>query len=326
MGAGRGVRAVLALIILGAASVPAQAGVVLDRVKATGTLRCAAVARPGLFDPQEDGAATGLFVELCRAVGTAVAGPAVRVQTDELDAGPSFEAVRTGREDLVFLTGGEIVDHGLAGALLPGAPVFFAQSLLMVGAGSSAMHPTDLADKPICFLQGDPSERHLEAWVAAHRLAIVRMPYQEPDEMNDAFDAGRCEAVAGEATALAALRREGGARRSHGRILPDPLATTPLLAATGTQDAVWSARVAWVLASLEAADRQPGPSAPGGTANLPIGDLDGLQPGWQAALRANSGSYAALLARTVGGSGLNLPAGPNASVAAGGLLAPPTAD
>ena len=68
----------------------------------------------------------------------------------------------------------------------------------------------DLAGQPICFLQGEASHRHLEAYFAARRLPFVRMGYQEPDELYDAFAAGACAAYAGEATRLARQRR--GAR------------------------------------------------------------------------------------------------------------------
>lgn len=147
--------------------------------------------------------------------------------------------------------------------------------------------------------------------------------------MDDAFDAGRCAAVAGAATELADLRRDGGPTRRGARLLDEPLATVPILLATGTGDARWSAVAAWTVATLQAADRPTTAWAAGGLDALPLdGPALGLAPDWQRAVLAATGSYAAILRRTLGeGSTLRLTAGPDALAAGrGGLLTPPTVE
>lgn len=325
IGRGRFAAAILLPLTL---AVPAQAGPVLDRVKATRTIHCGATERPGLLDRAEDGAMSGLLVDLCRAVGTAAAGSGVTVDAHAYYADETFDAVRKGSDDLFFLTGAEMVEQKLAGAILPGPPVFFETSAVMVPDGSPARGLADLAGAPVCFMQGEPAHHHLEAAFAARHLPFVRMGYQEPIEMDDAFDAGRCTAVAGAATELAAIRLDGGPTRRSARLLAEPLAATPILLATGTADARWSAVAAWTLATLQAVDRPTVDWTAGGLAALPLESAaPGLAPGWQSQVLAATGSYAAVLRRTVGeGSPLRLPAGPNASGARGGLMSAPTAD
>ena len=308
----------------------ARAGPVLDRVRAEKTMHCGGVERPGLAEQGEDGAITGLLVDLCRAVGVAAVGPDVRVVFDLFDADATFEAVRAGREDVAFLTGAEIVDHRLAGALVPGPPVFFETSALLVMPGLKAATPADLAGEPICFGQDGPTQIRLEAWYSQRHLSFIRMGYQEPSEMNDAFDAKKCHAVAGEITELAAIRRDGGPTRRGGRLLPEAIATQPILATTGMADAGWSAVVAWSIAVLQDADRPTRPWAAGGADALPIdaqATALGLRPGWQAGMLRAVGTYGTLLRRDLGeGSDLKIEPGPSALVEQGGLLAPPAAD
>jgi general L-amino acid transport system substrate-binding protein len=269
-----------------------------------------------------------LLVDLCRAIGVAAAGSSVKVEMTVLESDASFEAARAGRDEVVFLSGGEIAAEKLAGALTPGPPAFYETIALMVPGASTATRPADLAGEPICFLQGDDSHRALEDFFAARRLAFVRMGFQEEEELYDAFDSGHCRALAGEATTLAEARREGENRRRGARLLAEPLATFPILAATSANDGAWSALVFWTLEALVAADRPQRPWSAGGLAALPIdASALGLAPDRLRDALTASGGYAAIFERHLGeASPLALPLGANARVDEGGLMAPPYAE
>ena len=317
-----------ALAVIAGFAATARAGPVLDRVKAAGAIRCGAVARPGLLMPSHDGAESGLLVDLCRAIGVAAAGASVETFVSVYDSDKAFDAVREGRDDVFFLSGGEIVDQTLAGFLVPGPPVFHETTALMVAGDSTVERPTDLAGRPICFLQGGATHRHLEAYFAARRLSFQRMGYQEEDELHDAFDARQCPAWAAEVTTLAEVRLEGGRTLRSGRILSEPLASYPIIAATGTSDGGWSALVFWTISTLIDADRPDRDWAAGGLDSLPIATAPlGIAAGWRAAVVSTTGSYEAMFRRNVGkGSPLDIPVGPNALPADGGLMTPPFAE
>jgi general L-amino acid transport system substrate-binding protein len=306
----------------------ASASPVLDRVKAGGVIRCGAVARPGLLETNRDGAPHGLLVDLCRAIGVAAAGPSVAVRMARYDADDSYDSVRSGRDDVFFLSGSEIIDQKLAGRVLPGPAVFFETSALMVVDRSPVQRPADLAGQAICFLQGDVSHRHLEAFFAARRLSFIRMGFQEEVELYDAFDAQACHAMAGEATTLADVRRQGGDNRRGGRILAEPLASFPILAATDARDGEWSSLVFWTVATLIDVDRPRQDWAAGGLDSLPLDSAGlGLAPEWQKTVLAATGGYADMVRLNLGeASPLKLPAGPNALAGAGGLMTPPFAE
>jgi len=305
----------------------ATAGATLDRIRAAGVVRCGAAPRPGLFAETARGA-EGLLVDLCRAIGVAAAGLSVKVEMNAYDSEASFEAVRAGRDDVVFLSGGEIVGEKLAGAVAPGPPVFHQTIALMVPRAAAAARPADLAGQAICFLQGDASHRALEAYFAERRLSFVRMPFQEEEELYDAFDAGHCRALVGEATTLALVRLAGANNRRGARILGEPLASFPILVTTSPGDGAWSALVFWTVDALIAADRPRREWSAGGLDALPIdAAVLGLAPDRLRDALAATGGYAAIFRRHVGeDSPLALPFGANAPIEQGGLMAPPYAE
>ncbi len=274
-------------------------------------VRCGAAIRPGLAFPAPDRTWRGLEVDLCRAAAVAVLGTDARIEFRS--AGPA----RAGADDIVFLTASETLAEHLLPALLPGPPVFFLTSGVLVPDGSPAQHLADLRAKTICAEPGTGPERSLLAWQSAHGVPMHFFMFQESDEMLDALYAGRCDAVAHETPSLAAIRLQAGQDGHPARLLPEPLAAAPVLAMTPRADADWAAVVAWTVATLQQPD----------AAALPLaGKALGLPEGWQAAALAG-GSYAELYERELGaGSPLGLPRGLNAPWTQGGLLCPPVSE
>jgi general L-amino acid transport system substrate-binding protein len=194
----------------------------------------------------------------------------------------------------------------------------------MVHGDSAVRRLNDLGGKSICFYQGDNAHRHLEGWMAAHRLSFVRMGYMEYGELHDAFYARICESQVGEGGDLASVRREENAEKSN-RILAEPLATFPVFAATPASDPQWSAIVAWAIYALQRAELAASPWAASGLDSLGVdGQELGLADDWLKRVIGAAGSYANIYARNLGdASPLKLPRGPNALTEAGGLFVTP---
>ena len=303
----------------------AQAGAVIERIKAQNLIRCGGAPRPGLVGVAPDGRAFGLYLDVCRAIGAALLGADGRIEFQQYDSDKAHRAAREGAVDVSFLSGSEIVEAGLADRVVPGPAIYFASTAVMVAGASPVRHVGDLAGKTICFPQGANSHRHLEAWFAQAKLDFTRMGYQEDVEMFDAYAARQCEGLAGESTVLAAVRRAGAARALDSRILPEPLAVFPIVAATPTSDAQWSAIVAWAVYSLQRADVAGAAWAAGGLESLPLRAPElGLADDWQARVVGAAGAYGDIFRRNLGeDSPLKLPRGPNAPMLQGGLFAPP---
>ncbi len=304
---------------------PAQAGPIVDRIKADGVIRCGGVSRPGLVGQSPDRhEAAGLYLDLCRAIGAALLGPEDRIEFHPYDFDKAFDRVRGGADDLSFLDGSEILEQKLAGKTTPGPPVVFVSTAAMVREHSPAKSLADLAGKSVCFYQGSNAHRNLEAWMAAHKLDFIRMGYMEYGELYDAYRRRRLRG-SGRRGRRPRRRALVDGKTPPSRILPEPLETFPVLAVTPASDPQWSAIVAWAIYALERAELPARPWVADGLGSLPIAGQDlGLAPGWQARVVGAAGTYAEIYARNLGErSRLKLPRGPNAPVEAGGLFVTP---
>lgn len=302
----------------------AVAGPVLDRVKASGSVACAAEQRPGFAERSEAGPITGLAADLCRAISVAVLGPEGRSAFTVLDSAGGFDSVRDDRQDVVFLSAGTMAAERLVGRLLVGPPAFIETESLMVPEASPVGTPRDLAGRSVCFMIGSGAQRAMEAAFERDGVDVMRLGFEENVEMRDAYNVGRCQAVAAEATVLGEMRRDGGIHALKSRIVDAPLALDPVDLATGLNDARWSAITFATLETLVAGALPS--SGYTGAAAAPLADAAtplGFRAGWYGDVTHLVGTYADLWRRNLGAeSRLKLPPGPNAPWPAGLLLPP----
>jgi hypothetical protein len=188
-------------------------------------LTCGAVIRPGIAELGEDGVWRGTAVDVCRSVAASRSGPGAPVAFHSYNSLSDLRAAAKDR--LAFLSGQELAQAGMAGG--PVAAV--DRQVLVVRDTSTLATPSDLSGRIVCFIIGTRAESALNRWSAGAQVPIDRLAFQEPIEMQDAFDSGKCAAVATDS-----------AERPHGR--PSRVLGTieqqPILAATsdGT-DAAW---------------------------------------------------------------------------------------
>jgi general L-amino acid transport system substrate-binding protein len=303
----------------------AKAGSVVDRVKARGIVRCGSVERPGLASVAGKEVWAGLNVDVCHAIAAAVLGSPDRIEYHVYETPNQFDAVRNQEDDVYFLTGSEIDEQKLAGKVVPGPAVFVESHTVMVPSNSAAHNVGDLAGNTICFMIGSLTERSINAYFDALHKNLLRMPYSEDVEMNDAYNVQRCNAIAGETTTLAVTRLDSGVNRLASRFLPEPLSVFPVIVATGTNDAQWSAIVAWTVDTLISAERPETRWYAGGAGAMPVAAPElGLDKGWQRRVLAAVGNYGDIFERHLGkGSRLKLDRGLNANQFRGGLLLSP---
>ncbi|MBH8572300.1 hypothetical protein I8752_04485 [Nostocaceae cyanobacterium CENA369] len=303
----------------------AQAGSVIKRVKARNVVRCGSVERAGLATEAESGGWSGLNVDICHAIAAAVLGSADRIEYHKYETPKDFDAVRNQQDDVYFLTGSEIYEQKLAGKLVPGPTVFVESHAVMVASNLAAHHVSDLAGDSICFMIGSSVERSLTAYFGALHKNWFRRAFSEDGEMIDTYNVQNCHAIADEITTLANIRLDQGVNRLSSRILPEPLMTFPVIAATGTADAQWSAIVAWTVHTLIDAERPETQWYAGGVEAMPISASElGLDQKWQSRVLASVGNYGDIFDRHLGkGSPLKLERGLNANYFHRGLLLSP---
>ncbi|MDF5711764.1 MAG: hypothetical protein PUP90_32355 [Nostoc sp. S4] len=303
----------------------AQAGSVIERVKTRNVVRCGSVERTGLASEAKPGVWSGLNVDICRAIAAAVLGSSERIEYHQYETPKDFDAVRNQQDDVYFLTGSEIAEQKLAGKLVPGPTVFIESNAVMVASTSAVHHVNDLAGDSICFMIGSSVERSLTAYFDALHKNWFRRAFSEDGEMIDTYNVQNCHAIAGEITTLANIRLDPGVNQLLSRILPESLTTFPVIAATGTEDAQWSAIVGWTVDTLINAQRVQTQWYAGGAGAMPISAPElGLDKEWQRRVLASVGNYGDIFNRNLGkGSLLKLDQGLNANYLRGGLLLGP---
>jgi general L-amino acid transport system substrate-binding protein len=197
---------------------------------------------------------------------------------------------------------------------------------LLVPASSAAARIADLAGKKVCVEPGTPADRALVRAFARRGIALREHPFQESDEMRQAYGTGNCDALAGPLTTLANVRSDPNEGRPADRILPELLADDPIFAATGG-DARWSRIVWWtfsVLVDAEEAGISGGDAAR--AAAIPgvpplAGRQLGLAPGWARDALAAGGNYGEIFERDLGAaSRLKLTRGDDALWSSGGSI------
>lgn len=311
----------ISCVLLLSVTVSARAAGAIDKIRAEGTLHCGAVERPGIAEVSPTGGPMGVAVDLCRALAIAVLGPSGRVSFSLYDAPHSYDGIRRGRDALAFLTGGEIASQNLGRFVLPGPAILISAVGIMVPETSPIRGLADLAGQPVCLMIGSRAQRALEGTAARLHLVLSRLTFEEDVEMLDAYNAGNCGAVVGEATYLADMRRNSGVRHLASRLLPEILAADPIIAVTPLADGAWAADVAWVIDALLLSDAPADAWAPKAADGVPVQHPAGLRPGWRADVTAGVGSYGVIIRRNLTDL-RGLAPGPNALWPSGVLLPP----
>ena len=242
----RGLALAVCLVLLAPGVAAARAGT-LDRVRRDGVLRCGAEPRSGVAEDR-GGALGGVAVDLCRAIAASAAGPRAKIAFRLYDSARAFDAVRDGGDAVFFLSPDAIADQSLAASIIAGPPVFTVRLSLLAAQDSTARSPRDLAGSAVCFMVASDAERALDAAFRGWGRDFVHMAFQEEDEMRDAYAVGHCAAMAGEEAELSRLTAPQGVDNLASRVLPQPLATFPVIVATHAGDGAWAALVRGVAA------------------------------------------------------------------------------
>lgn len=316
----------------------AEAGDVLSRIRAAGTLRCGVVAEPEDWNKVQLHGNMAVFDgEICRALGAALFGrdKAVAISSFNVEE-EALQAVHAGKIDVaVGVTPN--VSARARNQVQYSPPLFFDTLSVIVHRVFNIKTFADLAGKKLCAVDGTDSEALTEWALAARHIKFIPFMFQEQGEMEDGLLTKHCQALAAPLSKLGQMRATYGARLADTAILPDALALLPLNAAYATTDPDFAAIVDATVAALAQAEEAgftmanaAGWKDDGNVAHERLAGIDpsaanalGLPKDWVLRMVAIVGNYGEIYDRTVGtASPLGLPRGLNALWTNGGLLAP----
>lgn len=117
------------------------------------------------------------------------------------------------------------------------------QGFLVANAAKVA-HVPDLQGAAICVQAGTDTQAGLQDYFARNGLQFEPVTFENPEQMKDAFTAGRCDAMTSDSTQLVAIRSTMQ-RPAEYRLLPEIVTKEPLTPAVRSGDEQWANVVRW---------------------------------------------------------------------------------
>ena len=222
----------------------------LATVKARGVLRCgASAALEGFGEIDAQGRWSGFDIDFCRAVAAAIFGDASKVEFVPLMAKDRFQAIETGKVDLLnhntTWTLSREANHNL---LFAGVTYYDGQGFL-VRRSLGITSALNLSSDAVCVQQDTTTELNLADFFRQRGLKYQPKVFPSADEVEDAYRKGLCGAYTTDASALFVMRA-GLPNPDDNVILPEIIAKEPLGPSVRQGDDRWFSIVRWTLIAM----------------------------------------------------------------------------
>jgi general L-amino acid transport system substrate-binding protein len=188
-------------------STGAMAGKDLDAIKARGQLLCGVgTGTAGFMLPDSQGRWTGLNVDVCRAVATAILGDPTKVRYVGLTSQQRFTALQSGEVDLLANNTTITLTRDTALGLDFTAVTYYDGQGFMVPKKLGVKTAKELNGSTVCVAPGTTTELNLADYFRANKMSFKPVVIEKVDEIRAAFFSGRCDVYTTDASALAATR------------------------------------------------------------------------------------------------------------------------
>jgi general L-amino acid transport system substrate-binding protein len=229
----------------------AQAGATLDGVKSKGFIQCGVNSSglPGFATVDSSNNWSGLDIDLCRAVAAALLGDATKVKYTPLNAKERFTALQSGEIDVLSRnTTWTSSRESALGLNFTGVNYYDGQGFMAkksLGVNSAL----ELDGASVCVQAGTTTELNLTDYFRANNMKYNPVVYENNDEVNKAYEAGRCDVLTTDQSGLYATRVKMANADDH-VILPEVISKEPLGPAVRQGDDEWADVVRWTLFAM----------------------------------------------------------------------------
>ena len=321
-----------------AAEAPEFASPTLAAVKRRGRLNCGVhEGLVGFAYTDNRGQWRGFDVDFCRALASAVLGDANAVRFVPLTNSQRFEALRSGRVDVLWrTTSWTLAREAQEGVRFAGVNYYDGQGF-MVRRSLDLASATELNGARICVQRSSTSELNVADWFRSRGIEYRPVVLPNEEAAREAYAREDCDAFSADISALAAARTLLSNSDQHA-ILPDVISKEPLGPVVKRGDEAWTSVVRWTLNGLilaeelgitrDTVDAMAEESRDPRVRRLlgvegDFGPMLGLSKNWMRTALKAEGNYGEIFARNIGAdSPLDLARGLNAQWNArpGGLI------
>jgi general L-amino acid transport system substrate-binding protein len=217
----------------------------LDAVKARGVLNCGSgTGLAGFGIPDAQGNWTGLDVDMCRAIASALFNDPTKVKFVSLSAKDRFTALQAGEIDVLSrnTTWTSSRDTAL-GLNFAGVNYYDGQGFI-VRKGAKIASALELNGASVCVQQGTTTELNLADYFRANKLQLKAVTFATNDETVKAYEGGRCDAFTTDASGLYSERLRMAKADDH-MVLPEIISKEPLGPSVRHGDDQWLDIVKW---------------------------------------------------------------------------------
>ena len=217
----------------------------LDIVKKRGSLICGVNGQLPGFSSVDNGNYSGLDVDLCRAVASALFDDPNAVEFRNLNAEERFAALQSGEIDLLSRNTTWTLSRDAVEGMDFTPTTFYDGQGLLVSQDSEIDNLEDLDRKTVCVASGTTTEQNLAEQMQKRGLSYASIVLEDTDQLYDAYEQGECEIATGDRSQLVSRRATLKNPEQH-KVLNLVLSKEPLSPVVADGQAEWFDVVKWV--------------------------------------------------------------------------------
>ncbi len=222
----------------------------LDTVKARGSINCGVgTGTPGFAFPDDKGNWSGLDVDYCRALAAAIFNDPKKVSFKPTTAKERFTALQSGEIDVLSRTTTWTMSRDSSMGLAFTGITYYDGQGFMVPKKLGVKSAKELNGASVCVATGTSTELNLADYFRLNNMTYKPVVFEKVDEVNAAYEAGRCDVYTTDQSGLYAQRLRFKDPAEH-VILPEIISKEPLGPSVRQGDFQWFTISKWVYFAL----------------------------------------------------------------------------
>lgn len=232
-------------------SAPVWAGQTFDAVKQRGQVVCGVSTGIGGFSaPDSKGEWSGIDVDLCRAISSAMFGDPNKTKFVQMTTQNRFTALQSGEIDVLTRNSTITLLRDTSLGLNPAGVNYYDGQGFMVTKKLNVKSARELNGATICVQQGTTTELNLADYFRSNKMEFKPVVIEKFDEVLGAFFSGRCDAYTTDGSQLASIRATRAEKPDDYIILPELISKEPLGPLVRHGDDQWFDVVKWTLSAM----------------------------------------------------------------------------
>lgn len=160
---------------------------------------------PGFSMPNASGNYSGLDIDLCKAVATAILGDGYKVKYVPLSTSARFAALQSGEIDVLIRDSSFTFTRNTQQALEFPVINFFTGDGFLVKKALGVTSAKQLNDATVCAKSGTATEVNVQDFARKNNLKIKVLNFEKQEEVLNAYLSDRCDVYSDDTGSLAGL-------------------------------------------------------------------------------------------------------------------------